>query len=596
MNYEKLAELLFPHITKTPADWLAEYPPRILPEGAKVTRLAPSPTGFIHLGNLYGAFTGERLAHQSKGIFFLRIEDTDDKREVEGAVEAVISSLAYFNVRFDEGALGAMRNGKAEDVGAYGPYYQSERAEIYQTFAKQLVREGKAYPCFCSEEELAAMREKQEAEKANPGYHGKWAVWRDRPLEEIEAKLAGGSRFVLRYRSEGIDVSSAECTLSDEEKAAHTFTVHDGIRGKLTMPENYQDVVLLKQNGIPTYHFAHVIDDHLMGTTHVVRGEEWLSSLPIHVQLFGALGWEPPVFCHTTVLMKMDGETKRKLSKRKDPELSLNYYRSEGYHPDAVREYLLTILNSNFEEWRIANPDADWESFRFTTEKMSSSGTLFDLDKLNDVSKDVLVRKSAEELYAFLLDWARVYGRAYDPETQTYSGEERAARGEEADASGTLVDLYELFRANKEKMIRILSIDRTGEKPRKDLVYAKQIVSFISYFFDETYRPEETYPEEVPADDVRGILEGYLERYDPADDNTEWFGKIRSFGEHLGYAGKPKDFKKNPELFKGHVGHVSTVIRVAIMGRRNSPDLWTIQQIMGEAQVRRRIERALGRI
>ncbi len=583
MNYETLAELLFPQIDKTPADWLAAYPPRVLPAGAKVTRLAPSPTGFIHLGNLYGAFTGERLAHQSDGVFFLRIEDTDDKREVEGAVEAVISSLAYFNVRFNEGALGELKDGKASDVGAYGPYYQSDRAEIYQTFAKQLVREGKAYPCFCSEEELAAMRETQEAEKANPGYHGKWAVWRDRPIEDIKAKLAEGAKFVLRYRSEGIDIASPACTLTDDEKKAHLITVTDGIRGRLTMPENYQDVVLLKQNGIPTYHFAHVIDDHLMGTTHVVRGEEWLSSLPIHVQLFGALGWDLPVFCHTTVLMKMDGETKRKLSKRKDPELSLNYYRSEGYHPDAVREYLLTILNSNFEEWRIANPDADWETFRFTTEKMSSSGTLFDLNKLNDVSKDVLVRKSAEELYDFLLDWAKDYGRAYDPADGTY-------RAEPAEST---VDLYELFRGNREKMLRILSIDRTGEKPRKDLVYAKQIVGYFSYFFDETFRPEETFPEEVPAEDIPEILEGYLARYYPEDDNTEWFAKVRSYAEHLGYAGKPKDYKKNPELYKGHVGHVSTVIRVALTGRRNSPDLWTIQQIMGEAQVSRRIDEAL---
>jgi glutamyl-tRNA synthetase len=587
MNYEKLAELLFPHITKTPADWIAAFPPRVLPEGAKVTRLAPSPTGFIHLGNLYGAFTGERLAHQSEGVFFLRIEDTDNKREVEGAVEAVISSLAYFNVRFDEGALGEMKNGKATDVGAYGPYYQSDRAEIYQTFAKQLVREGKAYPCFASEEELAAMRETQEAEKANPGYHGKWAVWRDRPIEEIEAELAAGKKFTLRFRSEGIDISAADCKLTEEEKAARMFTVTDGIRGRLTMPENYQDVVLLKQNGIPTYHFAHVIDDHLMGTTHVVRGEEWLSSLPIHVQIFSALGWEPPVFCHTTVLMKMDGDTKRKLSKRKDPELSLNYYRSEGYHPDAVREYLLTILNSNFEEWRIANPDADWESFRFTTEKMSSSGTLFDLNKLNDVSKDVLVRKPAEELYAFLLDWAERYGRAYDPKTRMYCDPEDPAA---ADA----VDLYELFRANEAKMLRILSIDRTGEKPRKDLVYAKQIVEYFSYFFDETFVPEDTFPEEVPAEDIPEILEGYLARYYPEDDNSVWFDKVRSYAEHLGYAGKPKDFKKNPELYKGHVGHVSTVIRVAVTGRRNSPDLWTIQQIMGEPLVQARIKRALG--
>ena len=565
MDYNKLADLLFPAITKKPEDWLAAFPKRDLPEGAKVTRLGPSPTGFIHLGNLYGAFTDERLAHQSGGIFFLRIEDTDDKREVEGAVEAVITSLDYFGVHFDEGAIGGISEagGKSADVGQYGPYYQSDRAEIYQTFAKELIRKGLAYPCFCTEEENAALREQQEAEKANPGYHGKWAKCRNLTMEEIEANVAAGKPFVLRFRTAGIDLSTAD--LTDAEKAAHSFTVQDGIRGALTMPENYLDVVLLKQNGIPTYHFAHTIDDHLMGTTHVIRGEEWLSSLPIHVDLFGALGWEPPVYCHTTVLMKMDGENKRKLSKRKDPELSLNYYRQEGYHADAVREYLLTILNSNFEEWRIANPDASWEEFNFTTEKMSSSGTLFDLDKLNDVSKDVLVKKSSEELYQFLLQWSQ----EFRPE------------------------LYAIYSANPEKMLAILNMDRTGDKPRKDLVFAGQIAEFISYFFDETYKVQDSFPAEVPAEDVPKILTAYLEGYDPADDNSQWFAKIRTLGEELGYAGKPKDFKKNPDQFKGHVGHVSTVIRVALMGRQNSPDLWTIQQIMGEEMTRARIEGAL---
>ncbi len=370
MDYTLLAELLFPHIAKTPEDYEALYPKRQLPAGAKVTRLGPSPTGFIHLGNLYGAFADERLAHQSGGTFFLRIEDTDEKREVEGAVEAIISSLAYFGVNFDEGVT---VDGEA---GIYGPYYQRQRGAVYQCFAKQLVKKGLAYPCFCTEEEISEIRNRQEKAGENPGYYGSFARCRNLELAEIRGNLAEGKPFVLRFRSEG--------------DPSRSFQIDDGIRGTLSMPENVQDVVLLKQNGIPTYHFAHVVDDHLMRTTHVVRGEEWLSSLPIHVALFSALEWGLPIYCHTTVLMKMEGENKRKLSKRKDPELSLNYYRSLGYHPRAVREYLLTILNSNYEEWRLANPDSPMEEFPFTTEKMSNSGTLFDLDKLNDVSKEVL--------------------------------------------------------------------------------------------------------------------------------------------------------------------------------------------------------------
>lgn len=545
MDYEKLAELLFPHIDKTPEEYEIKYPKRDLPEGAKVTRLGPSPTGFIHLGNLYGAFVDERLAHQSGGTFFLRIEDTDDKREVEGAVEAVISSLNYFGVQFDEGVT------VDGETGAYGPYYQSRRAELYQCFAKWLTRQGMAYPCFCTEEEIQAVREQQEAQKENPGYYGKWAKCRDLSYEEVEKRLAQGTPFVLRFRSNG-----------NEER---NFEIEDGIRGTLSMPENVQDVVLLKQNGIPTYHFAHVVDDHFMRTTHVVRGEEWLSSLPIHVALFQALGWELPTYCHTTVLMKMEGETKRKLSKRKDPELSLNYYRSLGYHPQAVREYLLTILNSNYEEWRMEHPAEPAEAFAFTTEKMSNSGTLFDLDKLNDVSKETLVRMSSETLYEFLCGWAR----EYRPE------------------------LSELFEADRDKMIRILSMDRTGPKPRKDLVYCEQIFEYIQYFFDAYYQPEDPFPENVDRADLKPILQGYLDGYSSADNQEAWFGKVRELAVSLQYAAKPKEFKKNPDQYKGHVGDVSTVIRVALMGRTNSPDLWEIQQIMGEEQTRNRIKAAI---
>lgn len=551
MDYDKLAELLFPHITKDPAEYEAIYPERKLPAGAKVTRLGPSPTGFIHLGNLYSAFVNERLAHQSGGIFYLRIEDTDDKRKVEGAVETIISSLAYFGLNFDEGA--AMDGEK----GNYGPYYQSQRAEIYQAYVKQMVRRGQAYPCFCTEEELNEIRREQEQRKETPGYYGKWAKHRNMTLEEIKSSLDQGRPFVIRLRSRGITPGF--------ENEARMISVEDGIRGTLIMPENFQDIVLLKANGIPTYHFAHVVDDHLMRTTHVVRGAEWLSSLPIHVELFQTLNWPLPVYCHTAQLMKMENGNKRKLSKRKDPELSLDYYRSEGYHPKAVREYLLTILNSNYEEWRLENPDAPQDSFEFTVEKMSHSGALFDLDKLNDISKDVLVKIPAEELCEFLIEWSKTYR----PE------------------------LTNLFESRKDYLTRILDLGRQGEKPRKDFIFARQMFEFISYFYDEYFKIEDPYPENVSEEDRKAILSAYLKSYDHSDDQTQWFEKIRKIAEDNGYAARPKDYKKNPELYKGHVGDVSTVIRIALMGRATSPDIWEIQQILGEEKTRERIKKEL---
>ncbi len=393
MDSIELSQLIYPDITRTPEDYEEMYPPRELPEGAMVTRLGPSPTGFIHLGNLYGAFVDERLAHQSGGVFYLRIEDTDDKRFVENAVETIISSLGFFGIRFDEGVT------EHGDVGAYGDYTQSHRGEIYRTFAKWLIAQGKAYPCFLTEDEITEIRQKQEAEKIAPGIYAGWSKYRDWDKDpeiekEVIERLKAGDDFVIRLKSKG----TPNATGADIKRT----TVKDAIRGELDVPENFQDIVIIKTTGIPTYHFAHVIDDHLMRTTHVVRGEEWLPSLPIHVELFADMGWEPPVYCHTAQLMKIGEEgNKRKLSKRKAPDLSLSYYRDMGYHPEAVREYLLTILNSNFEEWRIANPEADIDQFHFTTEKMSNSGALFDLDKLNDVSKDVLLRIPAADLAQF---------------------------------------------------------------------------------------------------------------------------------------------------------------------------------------------------
>ena len=554
MDHKKLAELLFPNIDKTPEYYEEMYPKRDLPEGAKVTRLGPSPTGFIHLGNLYGAFVDERLAHQSGGTFFLRIEDTDDKREVEGAVEIIINSLRFFGINFDEGAT------MEGDKGAYGDYTQSHRGPIYQCFAKKLVEEGKAYPCFLTEEEISEIREQQQAIKANPGIYGKWAKSRDLTYEEIEAKINAGEKFVVRLKSDG--------NLDLPEDQIRRIKVQDAIRGTLDMPENDQDTVILKQTGIPTYHFAHVVDDHLMRTTHVVRGAEWLPSLPIHVELFEKMGWEPPIYCHTAQLMKLDEEgNKRKLSKRLDPELSLDYYRKEGYHPAAVREYLLTILNSNFEEWRIANPDADIEEFEFTTEKMSNSGALFDLNKLNDVSKEVLLKISASDLYDFLRAWAEEF-RADD-------------------------EAVKIMLADRAYLEKILDIGRHAERnPRKDHIFADQMVKNLSYFFDETFEIEDEMPQEVVnAGDVSTIINKYLETYDHSDDNETWFNKIRSITDELGYAVKPKDYKKHPEEYKGHVGHVSTVIRVALMGRQQSPDIWEIQQILGEERVRARLQK-----
>lgn len=546
MDTNYLAELLFPDITKTTEDYETRYPRR---EGllgdAKVTRIGPSPTGFVHLGNLYNALIGERLAHQSGGVFYLRIEDTDAKREVPGAVELLLSAMDYFGISFDEGAT------TESDRGDYGPYRQRQRKEVYQCFAKELVRRGLAYPCFCSEERLTEMRNTQISKKENFGYYGEWALCRDLPIEEIEKRIAAGEEYVLRFRSDG-DIS-------------HTLELFDGIRGTLKLQENYQDFVLLKSDGIPTYHFAHVIDDHLMRTTHVVRGEEWLSTAPIHAQLFDTFGWKRPIYCHTPVLMKMDGDTKRKLSKRKDPELGLDYYRREGYVPEAVREYLMTLLNSNYEEWRSEHPDAAMDDFTFTLEKMGHSGALFDMMKFDSVSQETLLRIPAAEIYEKMSVWLK----EYDP------------------------DFYALFTKDRAFTEKIIDVGRTGARPRKDLTNWKQARQFLSFYFDETFTKESPYPENVTESDRGEILKRYLETYDHADDNAAWFQKIRDIAGDMQYALKPKDYKKNPEMYKGSITDVSNVIRVAIVGRTNSPDLWEICHLLGEPCMRRRIESAM---
>ncbi len=545
MDYQRLAERLFPDMHTTMEELEARFPARELPEGAPVTRLGPSPTGFIHLGNLYGAFVDERLAHQNGGLFYLRIEDTDDKRFVEGAEKTVIDSLAYFGIAFDEGAV------QDGEIGAYGPYHQSDRSEIYKACVKKLVAQGDAYPCFLTEEEIAAIRQEQEENKANPGIYGAYAKCRDLTLEEVEERLEAGVPYVVRLRSGGNP---------DNPQEIH---VEDAIRGQLTMPENVQDVVILKATGLPTYHFAHACDDHFMRTTHVVRGEEWLSSLPIHYELFQKLGFALPLYCHTAVLMKLDeNNNKRKLSKRKDPELALDYYKELGYHPQAVREYLLTILNSDYEEWRSANPDTPCEEFPFKLEKMGVAGALFDLNKLNDISKDVLVKIPATALYDFLVAWAESYKPALLP----------------------------YLTADKDYLLQILDLGRDGAKPRKDFISAGQMFDFIQYFFDDFFTLESTLPAEVSPADAKEILDRYLATYNHQDPQPDWFEKIRTITGDMGYAIKPKDFKKNPDQYKGHVGHVSGVIRLAIVGRDQSPDVWAIQQILGEDRTRARIQ------
>lgn len=547
MDYNKLAELLFPDIDCDIDFYEKKYPKRNLPEGARVTRLGPSPTGFIHLGNLYGALVDERLAHQSGGVFFLRIEDTDNKREVEGAVDIIINSLKYFNVHFDEGAT---HDG---EKGIYGPYRQRQRREIYRCFAKHLTKKGLCYPCFCSEEENEQRRAKQEEVKANPGYYGEWATCRNLSYEEIERRVNAGESYVMRFRA--------------PENSTRIIEVEDEIRGTLKMPENEMNFVVLKSDGIPTYHFAHLVDDYLMGTTHVVRGEEWLATLPYHYQLFEAFGFKLPIYCHTAVLMKIDAETqvKRKLSKRKDPEFSLDFYRNEGYLPEAVWEYLLTVLNSNFEEWRRDNPNEDVHNFKFTTQKMSVSGALFDTDKLNDVSKNYIAHLDGQVVYDNLCAWAKECDEEY----------------------------YNLLVKNPEFTLGVINIGRGGDKPRKDISSWKQSKEFYSFMFPETFKVEDSFPENVSEEDRKAILEKYLETYNHADSKEDWFPKLRAMGEEMGFAPKPQLYKKNPEMYKGHVGDVSAVVRVALTGRMNAPDIWEVQQVLGEDETRRRIENAL---
>ena len=544
MDYQALAELLFPDVTATPEELEARFPQRNLPEGAVVTRMAPSPTGFVHLGNLVQGMISERMAHLTKGVLFLRVEDTDAKREVPGAVEVLISSLKHYNIHFDEGAT------IDGDNGAYGPYRQRQRAEIYHVYAKKLVMEGKAYPCFCTEEELTAMREKQEANKETTGYYGPYALWRDRSMEDIQAQLAAGNPWVLRFRSTG--------------SIENQFKFDDLVKGKLTITENNVDHVLLKSDGIPTYHFAHAVDDHLMRTTHVVRGDEWLSTLPFHIQLFQALGFKLPKYVHIGPLMKMDGASKRKLSKRKDPELALTYYKAEGFSTTAMREYLMTVLNSNFEDWRRANPDADMDTFPFSPKKLNPAGSLFDYAKLIDVSKNVISRMTAEDVYRQLTEWAL--------EFQPDFGEKLAQDPDYAKA--------------------ILAIGRGGKKPRKDLATWKDARDYMGFFYDD-YLESPVFDQKFSRETISDVLTRFLEGFDPADDSAVWFDKVKAITEAIGFTTDMKAYKLDPAAFPGTVADVSTFIRLAVTGKTNSPDLYTVMQLLGPDRTAERIRKAL---
>ena len=547
MDYQALADLLFPDVHETPEDVEQRFPPRQLPEGAVVTRMAPSPTGFVHLGNLVQGLTSERMAHQSGGVLFLRVEDTDAKREVPGAVEVLIKTLKHYGITFDEGAT------MEGDNGIYGPYRQRQRADIYHVYAKKLVSEGKAYPCFCTEEELTAMRETQEANKENTGYYGKYAIWRDRSLEDIQAQLDAGNPWVLRFRSTG--------------SIENQFKFDDLVKGKLTITENDIDHVLLKSDGIPTYHFAHAVDDHLMRTTHVVRGDEWLPTLPFHIQLFQALGFKLPKYVHIGPLMKMDGSSKRKLSKRKDPELALTYYKAEGFPVAAVYEYIMTLLNSNFEDWRRANPDAPVDNFKFSAKKLNPAGSLFDYAKLVDVSKNVISRMDAGQVYTLLTQWAQ----EFDPEFGA------------------------LLAEDPDYATRILAIGRGGKKPRKDLAVWKDAKPYMGFFYDQ-YLDAPEFDDKFETSVIAEVLNRFLASFDIADDANTWFEKVKAITTDMSFTTDMKAYKANPDAFPGTVADVSTFIRLAVTGKTNSPDLYTVMQILGKDRTVARISAALNRL
>lgn len=545
MNFDELADLLFPSIDKTPEYYEEKYPPRQLKEGARVTRFAPSPTGYLHFGNLYTCFASYLTAKNTGGVFFVRVEDTDQKRKVDGAVDAMLKGLEVYGVKADEGVIG-----EGNEIGDYGPYYQSARKEIYQTYAKSLVKQGLAYPCFCTAEEIDEIRRQQENDDIK-GYWGKYAKCRDLSFEQIKQNIENGMPWTLRLKSPG-----------DIEKKCY---FDDMIKCKIEMPENVIDVVLLKTDGIPTYHFAHAIDDHLMRTTHVTRGDEWIASVPLHLQLFKVLGFKPVKYAHVAPIMKEENGGKRKLSKRKDPEAAVSYYSEVGYPAASVNEYMMTILNSNFEDWRRANQNASIYDFPFNLKKMSASGALFDFVKLTDISKNVISKMSAEEVFELSNAWAKEYDEK----------------------------LAVLYAKDEQYAKDILNIDRENKKPRKDLAKWSDIPDYISYMYDETFTPCYELCGNATNELAKSVLEKYIDEVNLNDDKDAWFSRIKSICEPCGCTPNVKEYKQNPDNFKGHVGDVSTIIRVALTGRTNTPDLFSITALLGEKRVKERLTKAL---
>lgn len=544
----EIVKRLFPAELSTPAEIEARYPARPLDAEGMVTRFAPSPTGFMHIGGLYSALISERLAHQTGGVFYLRIEDTDKKREVAGASQLITGSLTRYGIRTDEG-----ENAAGEEVGEYGPYQQSARKNIYQAYVRSLLERGAAYPCFATSEELDQMRALQEARGDRPGYYANWAKWRDRSDAEIAAALDAGKPFVIRFRSEG-DFN-------------RKLAVQDLLLGGRELNENDQDIVLLKSDGLPTYHLAHVVDDHLMQTTHVIRGNEWFPSLPLHLQLFAALGWAAPKYGHIFPIQKMEGASKRKLSKRKDPEANVAFYGKEGYPENAIIEYLLNLANSNFEDWRRNHPEADNREFELSFKKLASSnGPLFDFDKLDNISREIIARYSAAEVYAQALAWAR----EFDP---------------------SLAGWLEADAAYAEK---IFDIERSGAtKVRKDIGKWSEVRPEIAYFFDQEFHLTKTEAEEllsgIAPEEIRALVTSFKKTYDEKDASQAWFEKLKAIARERGYAESAKEFKEAPEKYRGSVADVAKVFRVLLTGRVQTPDLCSVMQVMGRERVLRRL-------
>ncbi|MDR2778614.1 MAG: glutamate--tRNA ligase [Rickettsiales bacterium] len=544
---EELAKKIFTEDVLAVEDIFNRYQARDLNGSKKITRFAPSPTGFMHIGNLYSAMVSERVAHSSDGIFFLRIEDTDEKREVAGAVDKIISTLDYFAIRYDEGP------GNAVDFGVYGPYVQSKRKLIYKVFAKSLVERGLAYPCFCSEEELEEIANRQKNNGCRRlGYYGSWASYRNYPAEESIRKIEKGEEYVVRFKSPG--------------NFNRKIVVNDILRGNVEFPENDLDIVILKKNFLPTYHFAHIVDDFLMGTNLVVRGDEWLPSLPIHIQLFQAMKWKAPRYAHISPLMKMDGNIRRKLSKRKDPEADVEYFDRAGYPRDSVKEYLINVANSNFENWRKQNPEVHHSKFPFDIKKMNVSGALFDFVKLDSVSKNVIGKMSAEEIYENTTVWAR----KYDP------------------------DLLGTITSNRELAVKIFSIERdTNGKTRKDIAKWSEVRNEIIYFFELDGKTVKSSLDNTDKDDVAKIGQLFLEIYNDKDSKEEWFEKMKIIARECNYADNNRDFKEQPEKFSGSISDVTRIIRILLTGREQGPDLYSQMNIMGRDKVLRRIEDGL---